>query len=43
MKRLLVLAVCLMWLPGYGVGQVTQSAPSQSYLDGRHPCILAKC
>ena len=33
MKRLLVLAVCLMWLPGYGIGHVTQSAPSPSYLD----------
>jgi proline iminopeptidase len=33
MKRLLVLAICTMWMPGCGDGRVTQSAPAPSYLD----------
>jgi len=33
MKRLIVLAICAMWIPGCGDGRVTQSAPAPSYLD----------
>lgn len=33
MNRFLVVAICMMWIPGCGDGRVTRTAPASSYLD----------